>query len=128
MFFRNGNAVHMGDVFNNAGYPFIDVDSGGDLDGVIRFCREVLTRVGPETRIVPGHGPVAGRDVLEAYVAMLETVSGRIAPLVATGADLDAVIAAAPTAGFDERYGDPAGFINRSYASLRRAEGASTDN
>ncbi|MDC0905483.1 MBL fold metallo-hydrolase, partial [Gammaproteobacteria bacterium] len=40
--FKAQNAVHMGDVFNNAGYPFIDVDSGGSIDGMINFCEQTL--------------------------------------------------------------------------------------
>jgi hypothetical protein len=51
-------------------------------------------------------------------VAMLQTVRDRIGALVAEGADLDTVLAAKPTEGFDERYGDPARFIDRAYFSL----------
>jgi cyclase len=110
--------VHLGDVFNNAGYPFIDVGNGGDLDGVIAFCRAVLAEIDENTVVVPGHGPVTNKETLEAYVAMLQVVRDRIAAQVSRGADLQAVMAAEPTAGFDERYGDPALFIDRAYFSL----------
>ena len=121
--FRGNNAVHLGDVFNNAGYPFIDAGNGGDLDGMIRFCSAVLAEIDADTTVVPGHGPVTDYQDLADYIDMLATVRGRIADLIAGGADLEAVIAARPTAEFDERYGDPALFINRSYASLTRAQG-----
>jgi cyclase len=116
--FRGSNVAHLGDVFNNAGYPFIDVGNGGDLDGVIAFCRAVLAEIDERTVVVPGHGPVAGYDTLAAYVAMLQTVRERIGALVAEGADLDTVLAANPTAGFDERFGDSALFVDRAYFSL----------
>lgn len=119
--FRGSDVVHMGDVFNNAGYPFIDVGNGGDLEGVIAFCQAVLDELGPDTVVVPGHGPVAGYEDLQSYVAMLQVVRDRIAELVGEGADLDAVMAAEPTRGFDEEYGDPARFIDRAYFSLAGA-------
>ncbi|NJN51470.1 MAG: MBL fold metallo-hydrolase, partial [Gammaproteobacteria bacterium] len=54
--FRGRNAVHLGDVYNNAGYPFIDVDNGGSLDGVIAFCSAVLAEL-MRTASSPWHGP-----------------------------------------------------------------------
>jgi cyclase len=116
--FRGSNVVHMGDVFNNAGYPFIDSGNGGSIDGLIAFCQAVLGEINADTVVVPGHGPLTGFDNMQAYTAMLQVVRDRIAKLVATGADLEAVIAAKPTAGFDEQYGDPALLINRAYFSL----------
>ena len=60
--FRTHNAVHLGDVFNNAGYPFIDTDNGGDLDGTIAFCEAVLKELRPGATVIPGHGAVAKYD------------------------------------------------------------------
>ena len=119
--FRGSNAVHLGDVFNNAGYPFIDAGNGGDMDGMIRFCTAVLAEIDTETTVIPGHGPVTGYQDLADYIAMLTTVRDRIATLIADGANLEAVIAVKPTADFDERYGDPALLVNRAFTSLSRA-------
>lgn len=116
--FRGRNVVHLGDVFNAAGYPFIDVGNGGDLDGVIAFCRAVLDEIDTATAVVPGHGAVSTYRDLEAYVEMLQTVRDRIAELIGEGADLETVLAAEPTRGFDAQYGDPARFIDRAYFSL----------
>jgi len=121
--FRKDNAVHLGDVFNNSGYPFIDADNGGDLTGVITFCKAVLAQIDPQTVVIPGHGEVTTQEKLVAYVAMLETVRGRILKLVEKGKTLEEVVAAKPTADFDSIHGDPAGFINRSYLSLTRELG-----
>ena len=121
--FRGANAVHLGDVFNNAGYPFIDAGNGGDMEGMIRFCSAVLAEIDAETTVIPGHGPVTDYQSLQDYTTMLSAVRDRIAKLIANGADLEAVLAAKPTAEFDERYGDPGLLINRAFASLGRAAG-----
>jgi cyclase len=116
---RTSNIVHMGDVFLSSAYPFADVDNGGDLDGVITFCRDVLARIDRDTVIVPGHGRVATYVELEAYIDMLVTVRGRIAALIEDGATLAQVVAAEPTKDFDEKYGNPTTFfLDRAFKSL----------
>jgi glyoxylase-like metal-dependent hydrolase (beta-lactamase superfamily II) len=119
VYFRNSNVVHMGDVMN-ASYPFIDAGSGGNLDGMILFCEKVLARLDAESVVVPGHGPVMGYQDLAEFISMLETVRGRISTMIDQGYSVDQVTATAPTAEFDERYGNPARFINRAYMSLAR--------
>jgi cyclase len=116
---RTSNVVHMGDVFLSSAYPFADVDNGGDLDGVITFCRDVLARIDRDTVIVPGHGRSATYADLEAYIDMLATVRGRIAALIEGGATLEQVVAAQPTKEFDARYGNPTTFfLDRAFKSL----------
>ena len=66
--FRQQNAVHLGDVFNNSGYPFIDADSGGDIDGMIAFCAQTLAQMKPGTTIIPDHGPITDLKALEDYI------------------------------------------------------------
>lgn len=117
--FRNSNVVHMGDVFN-ASYPFIDAGNGGDIDGVIHFCNEVLARLDEDSVVVPGHGPVSAYDDLAAFIDMLETVRDRISSMIDAGMSLEEVMAAKPTAEFDEKYGDPSRLIDRAYMSLSR--------
>ena len=118
--FRGANAVHFGDVFNNTGYPFIDAGNGGDLDGMIEFCKAALAEIDENTVVIPGHGALSNYQGLVDYIDMLQTVRDRIVNLIAEGADLEAVIAAKPTADLDERYGDPTLMVNRSYTSLMR--------
>jgi len=118
--FRGRNAVHMGDVFNNAGYPFVDADNGGSLSGIIRFCEAVLREIDPDTVVIPGHGPVTDYAELADYVSMLSTIRDRIAALIAGGASMEQVIAAQPTREWDEEQGSPASFLNRAYTSLTR--------
>ena len=116
--FRSHNAVHMGDVYNNSGYPFIDAGNGGSLDGIIEFCKAVLAEIDEDTVVIPGHGPVATYADMQAYVAMLETIRARIVALIDRGASLSDVIAAKPTAEWDEAKGDPERLLDRAYRSL----------
>ena len=121
--FRSHNAVHFGDVFNNTGYPFIDADSGGGIDGMIAFCQTILDEMGADPVIIPGHGEVTDGATLQRYIDMLKTVRGRVAEQIAEGKSLDEVVASRPTADFDETYGPEGqslGFVNRVYTSLTR--------
>ena len=124
--FRGHNAVHFGDVFNNAGYPFIDADSGGEIDGMIAFCQAVADELPRDAIVIPGHGEVTDYAALEAYIAMLTTVRDRVAALLADGKSLNEVALAQVTADFDKHYGDVAsslGFVNRVYTSLAKKVG-----
>jgi cyclase len=118
--FRSHRVVHMGDVYNNAGYPFIDADNGGSLSGVIEFCSRVLAEIDSTYTVVPGHGPIADAQALKDYVDMLTTIRGRMSALITSGATLEQVAASRPTSEWDARKGDPANFLNRAYSSLSR--------
>ncbi len=118
--FRDHKTVHMGDVYNNAGYPFIDADNGGSLNGVIEFSSKVLAQIDSDYIVVPGHGPVAKYQDLADYVAMLTTIRDRMKALIDSGATLQQVTAARLTSDWDKKKGDPASFLNRAYTSLTR--------
>ena len=121
--FREHNAVHFGDVFNNAGYPFIDVDSGGGVNGMIRFCEAILAEIGDDGIVIPGHGPVTDATALKAYIDMLKTVRGRVLTMMGEGKSLLEIVAARPTADFDATYGpemNSLGFVDRVFTSLKR--------
>jgi glyoxylase-like metal-dependent hydrolase (beta-lactamase superfamily II) len=118
--FREHKTVHMGDVYNNAGYPFIDADNGGSLSGVIEFCSKVLEQIDSTYTVVPGHGPVADGQALADYVAMLTMIRDRMSALIGSGATLEQVRAARPTSEWDSRKGDPESFLDRAYLSLTR--------
>ena len=121
--FKNHNAVHFGDVFNNTGYPFIDVDSGGSINGMIAFCQAILDELGPNAVVIPGHGPVTDSAALQAYIDMLTTVRDRVAAQMAEGKGLMAVVASNVTSDLDETFGpvvNSLGFVDRVYTSLQR--------
>jgi cyclase len=123
--FRKSDVIHMGDVFFNKLYPFIDTSSGGRVEGVIAGVERALQMAGPSTRIIPGHGPLASRAELQAYRDMLATISGRIREQVRAGRSLDEVQQARPTAEFDDAWGKgfltPARFTEMLYKNLQAA-------
>lgn len=108
--FETADVIHMGDVFFNGGYPFIDVGSGGSIEGVIHAVNKVLAMSDADTKIIPGHGPLASRADLVGYRDMLDEVRARIASMIAEGKTLEEIQAAKPTADLDETWGK--GFIN----------------
>jgi cyclase len=103
--FARADVIHMGDVFFNGGYPFIDTSSGGRIDGVIAAADKVLALAGANTRIIPGHGSLATKADLLAYRDVLATLRERIAKLKASGKTRDDVVAAKPTADHDAKWG-----------------------
>lgn len=98
--FEGSNIIHMGDTFFNGLFPFIDVGSGGSVDGVIGAAETALTIADDATQIIPGHGPVTDRVGLENYLAMLKDSRARIADLKSKGTSLEDVQAAKPLADY----------------------------
>ena len=115
--------MHFGDLFNKLGYPFIDVDSVGSIDGMIRFCETGYDELDEDTIVIPGHGVVTDMPDLAAYIEILKTVRQRVQVLFDDGKMMDEDIAANVTSDLDEACGIVAqslGFINRVYMSLTK--------
>lgn len=123
--FTGSNVLHMGDTFFNGRYPFVDIESGGNLLGMIDAARFALGLADEATAIIPGHGPLARRGDLEAWLAVLETAVERVDVLIAEGKSLEEIVAARPMAEFDEAYGSgfigPERFLGIVHASLVEA-------
>jgi cyclase len=105
VFFSHANVLHMGDVFFNGSYPFIDASTGGSINGQISGATLGLKLSDNNTKIVPGHGPLTDRKTLTAYRDMMATVRDRVQKLKASGKKLDEVVGAKPTAEFDAVWG-----------------------
>ncbi|WP_119718617.1 MBL fold metallo-hydrolase [Cognatilysobacter tabacisoli] len=103
--FENANVLHMGDVYFNGLYPFIDLESGGSIDGFLAAIRAGVEMSDADTLVVPGHGPVSNRAELAAYGDMLQGYRDAIAAMKRDGKTLQQVIAAKPTAATDEKLG-----------------------
>jgi len=116
------NVAVVGDIFSNHFYPIIDLASGGSIDGMIHSLDEILARTDEQTKIVPGHGPVATRADLVEYRDMLVQVRQRIMDLIAAGKTIDEAVAAAPTKQFDAKWGSgyvpPNVFTKMVFSSL----------
>lgn len=99
--FPDADIIHCGDVFFNGLFPFIDLDSGGSVDGYIAALDTVLALAGQDTRLIPGHGPAGNKAELEAARDMLMTARDRVRALVAAGKSEDDIVALDPLADFD---------------------------
>ena len=105
---QKADVLHMGDTFfHKASFPFVDLSSGGSIDGLIAAVGKALTLAGPRTKIIPGHGPMATRADLLAYRAMLVDVRAKVAAGLRAKRSLAQIQATKPAA----RYGMPDGFI-----------------
>ena len=105
---QKANVLHMGDTFfHRASFPFIDLGSGGSIDGAIAAVGRGLSFANAATRIIPGHGPVAARADLVAYRAMLIDIRAKVAAGIAARRSKAQIVASKPTT----RYGMPDGFV-----------------
>jgi len=101
--------LHVGDIFFNGMYPFVDASTGGNIKGMIAAADQALRMAGPRAKIVPGHGALADREALVKYREMLVTVRDRVQKLKAAGQTENEVVAAKPTADLDPAWGK--GFV-----------------
>ncbi len=120
------NVLHTGDVFFNGGYPFVDLSSGGSVDGMIEAVKVALGLVDDQTRIIPGHGQLGGKADLVAYRDMLVATRDAVKRLVDRGQSREAVLAAKPTARWDAEWGHgfikPDDWVGTIYDSLTGAQ------
>jgi glyoxylase-like metal-dependent hydrolase (beta-lactamase superfamily II) len=107
--FTRADVVHMGDTFFATGYPYIDVSSGGHVDGIVAVADRVLAGCRAETIIIPGHGPASDCDRLRTYRNVVATIRQRVRAAMERGQTLDQIRAGGLTAEFDAQWGN--GFI-----------------
>jgi len=106
VYFTESDVLHAGDVFRTNGYPNIDVGNGGTLQGTLDALQLTIDMLGPDTKIIPGHGVVSTREaVVELRNVALEVLE-RVSRLVEAGMTLQEVIEARPTADLDARWGE----------------------
>ena len=119
--FSKANVLHMGDLFFNGMYPFIDASTRGTINGMISAADRAMQMVDDRTKIVPGHGPLGNRAALQKYRTMMATIRDRVRAQKAKGATLEQVQAAKPTAEFDAEWGKgmmgPGDFVGLVYST-----------
>ena len=103
--FRKADVLHVGDVWFNGFYPFIDESSGGTIGGMIRAGEKALAVAGVSTKIIPGHGPLGSRAELQAFHDMLAVARDKVAALKSAGASEQEAVAKKPTASLDAVWG-----------------------
>lgn len=116
----HANVIHMGDVFFNGIFPFIDLDSGGSIQGLIRAVDAALAMSNGATRFIPGHGAIATRADLAAYRAMLADVAANVRRQIRAGHDLAAIVGTKPAAAY-KLEGDEDRFVSAVYAGYASA-------
>jgi glyoxylase-like metal-dependent hydrolase (beta-lactamase superfamily II) len=104
--FPDSNVIHMGDIYFNGLYPFIDLDGGGGIQGMVAGAELALSLANAETQIIPGHGPLSDRNSLEEYRVFLVKARDNVQQLVDEGKTLEQAIAAGPTAEWDAILGE----------------------
>ena len=120
VYWTDANVLHMGDTFFNGMLPFIDLASGGSIDGAIRAVEKALAMTNEKSVIIPGHGPIAARADLVRYRDMLATLRTDIAARIAAGHTLDEIKAdrLADAYGKPDDFISPDEFIEAVYESL----------
>jgi len=120
--FPGSNVIHMGDILFSASYPYIDLDGGGSILGLIAAVETGLTLADEQTRIIAGHGPLVDRKGLQGYHDFLVQARDKVQALIDQGMSLEQAVAATPTAPWDESRGQgwikPAQFVTFIYNSL----------
>ncbi|UPG92127.1 MBL fold metallo-hydrolase [Luteibacter aegosomaticola] len=121
--FKEANVASLGDLFWNGVYPFIDNENGGGIDGMIKVDDMILGQLKDDVVLVPGHGPVGTKQQLRDFRDMLAGVRDNVAALKKQGKSRDEVVAAKPTAKWDDKYGhfviDPDFFTRIVYDGLK---------
>ncbi|HEX8526701.1 MBL fold metallo-hydrolase [Allosphingosinicella sp.] len=125
IYWTGANVLHMGDTFFNGMLPFIDIDGGGSIDGVLRALDQALNIATDRTVIIPGHGPIARRSDLVRYRDMLSGLRDRVAAEIRAGRSLEQIKAlrlADPHGGPTDFF-PPDFFIEQLYRDLTMVRG-----
>jgi glyoxylase-like metal-dependent hydrolase (beta-lactamase superfamily II) len=115
VFFPEANVLVAGDVVSGGGYPIADYCTGGWLGGMVTGLKDLLARCDGQTRIIPGSGPVRSKADVAAQLDMCFAVLSKIGDSYFKGQTWDELLAAAPTKGFDARWGNPDVFLKTAY-------------
>jgi glyoxylase-like metal-dependent hydrolase (beta-lactamase superfamily II) len=111
--FRTANVLHMGDCYLNGSFPVVDSSNGGTFTGTIAAADTALGLLDPNSRVIPGHGPLARDQDLRQWRDMLATIHERVKKSAAAGRSLDQVKAERPTREWDDRF--PGSFVTSEH-------------
>lgn len=114
--FAVADVLMTGDVYRSIGFPHIS--DGGTLEGMLAALAVLDAAAGPNTKVLPGHGPIVDRAAITAHRDMAIVIRDRVAQMVAQGRTLEQVLEAKPTADYDEPTGSVAGSAERYVRKL----------
>lgn len=112
LYFTKSNVLHTGDTFFNGRYPYIDLKSGGSVDGYINAVKLGLSLVDDNSKIIPGHGQLATKADYETFLTMLETIKTNILAEIKAGKTEDEVVKNDSITKTYDDLGYGSGFIN----------------
>ena len=118
VYFPKQNVLAVGDIVSNQGWPVVDWATGGWIGGIVGGLQRLQTLANPDTRIVPGRGPVLGLAELKAQADMYTTIYDRLTGMLNKGRGPTEAVAARPTKEFDAQMGNPDEFVRRAFESL----------
>ena len=110
IYFPQSDVIHMGDTYFNGRYPFIDLSSGGSIDGLISAVEKALFVINDDTKVIPGHGLLSNKTELESYRNVIRSLRNKVATMIGAGKSLEEIKAARPGTNSDSTYGS--GFIS----------------
>ena len=102
--FTRSNVIHCGDILFASVYPFVDMDNGGSVSGVITAVESILELSDSNTILIPGHGSIIDKAGLESYHKMLSTIFESVSAMVVDGKTLEQIVASKPTDQFDAHF------------------------
>ncbi|MBL4674497.1 MAG: MBL fold metallo-hydrolase [Arenicella sp.] len=101
VYFKNDNVLHTGDIMFNKVFPFIDGNNGGSVDGVIRALEGIAAMINDQTKVIPGHGPLANKADVLRTLAMVKDAKSLVGKMVAAGKSNSEVLKANPLAVYE---------------------------
>jgi len=101
--FVQNDVIMTGDFFRSVQYPNIDRGNGGGLNGMINGLGQIIARSGPNTKIIPGHGPTVDRNAVMVHRDMMLAVRERVTKMIKDGKSEEEIVAAKPWADFDSK-------------------------
>ena len=125
VYFTKNNVIHVGDDFSDKAYPFIDISSGGSVDGLISSLKTISSIINDETKVVSGHTGISNKTKVDEFLNMLTDVRYQISQMINEGKSLDDIITSKPTSKYDTIYYDytnikPEDFVTHVYQSLTK--------
>jgi glyoxylase-like metal-dependent hydrolase (beta-lactamase superfamily II) len=122
IFFPKANVVHMGDDYVRYGFPFIDVQAGGGVEGMIKACEGAIEKLPADVKVIPGHGELSTVAEVREYVKMLKDTSAVIEKAIRAGNTLEQMKGEKLLAAWSQKYSndfvDTDTFIETLYNSL----------
>jgi cyclase len=125
VYFTKNNVIHVGDDFNDKSYPFIDISSGGSIDGLISSLETISSIINDETKVASGHSEISNKTKVNEFTNMLKDVRENVNQMIKSGKSLEEIITSQLTSKYDEIYYDhtsikPEDLITFIYQSLTK--------